>query len=106
MLDSENERAAMAGRDHPASVPRRTPRRILRLVGSDPARSDDTEISLVVIVLSVGLAVSVAALVLQWFQQFVSAPSAPRRLVHPVPVTAPGVHTPRACGSPPPPLRI
>ena len=35
---------------------------------------DDTETNLVVVALSVGLAVSVAALVVQWFASFVSQP--------------------------------
>ncbi len=40
---------------------------------SQPA-GDDTETNLVVVALSVGLAVSVAAIVVQWFASFVSQP--------------------------------
>ncbi len=40
---------------------------------SQPA-GDDTERNLVVVALSVGLAVSVAAIVVQWFASFVSQP--------------------------------
>lgn len=36
--------------------------------------ADDTETNLVVVALSVGLAVSVAAIVVQWFASFVSQP--------------------------------
>ena len=40
---------------------------------SQPA-GDDTETNLVVVALSVGLAISVAAIVVQWFASFVSQP--------------------------------
>ena len=56
---------------------------------SQPA-GDDTETNLVVVALSVGLAVSVAAIVVQWFSSFMSQPLSRRWLsdAGAVPVTA------------------
>jgi hypothetical protein len=67
---------------------------------------DDTETNLVVVALSVGLAVSVAAIVVQWFASFVSQPLSRRWLsdAGAVLVTAPAL--PGHGSLPRSPLRI
>src|SRR4029453_18252989 len=72
---------------------------------SQPA-GDDTETNLVVVALSVGLAVSVAAIIVQWFQSFVAGLSLQRLVMHPSRVSAAPSARLSPSGNSPPPLRI
>jgi hypothetical protein len=67
---------------------------------------DDTETNLVAVALSVGLAVSVAAILVQWFQQFAAQTRRPRWLAQPVIVTRFGVESLHVTRSSTSPLRI
>ena len=72
---------------------------------SQPA-GDDTETNLVVVALSVGLAVSVAAIIVQWFQSFVAGLSSQRLVTHSSRVSAAPSARLSSSGNSPPPLRI
>ena len=64
---------------------------------SQPA-GDDTETNLVVVALSVGLAVSVAAIIVQWFQSFVAGLSSQRLVTARIACERRSVRTPLAVG--------
>jgi hypothetical protein len=70
------------------------------------AAGNDTEASLVVVALSVGLAVAVAAAVVHWFQSFASRSPLQRWLVRPPLVSTVTLAPPCPSNSPPAPLRI
>lgn len=67
---------------------------------------NDTEASVVVLALSLGLAISVAAVAVRWFQSFVSRPASDCRLVRPHPDRLITFARPCPTSSPPSPLRI
>jgi hypothetical protein len=67
---------------------------------------NDTEASVVVVALSLGLAIAVAAIIVRWFQSFVSPPAPHRQLIRPHRVRPVAFAGPCPTSSPPSPLRI